>query len=326
MTDHTDHKSAADADNLLNLLIESQSSIGGDWRERRDAAVSAAVASKSAQPVAGESIDTPEFHELLDALLLSWLELDKLQGFCNSKKKMDADQAALIAHIDAWHRARPAPAPAVGDEDVLSPEQIVARFEAAISQDPSAYTKVGQTVYQVTQAEVIAYTQALTAPNAGENDLQAAILALRPTDSMGMHSDVYRLGFGDAVRAAAALVSASAMPSAPVAPTQPALQAGERDAVLINWLEGDAFVALNAYIAVYDEHGQPLEKERKHYLIERESTNGTFKAPTVREAIAAAMSTQPTDGAKECAKANFKAKQAAKLAPTTSQQNKEPGP
>jgi hypothetical protein len=60
------------------------------------------------------------------------------------------------------------------------------------------------------------------------------------------------------------------------------------DAARLDWLDGDDFVALNCYVAVYDENGQPLEKERKHYLIERESTIATFEAPTVREAIDAA--------------------------------------
>lgn len=70
------------------------------------------------------------------------------------------------------------------------------------------------------------------------------------------------------------------------------------DAALLDWLDGEEFVALNCYVAVYDEHGQPLEKERKHYLIERESSIATVEAPTVREAIRAAIQAQAGEGEK----------------------------
>lgn len=40
---HPDMRLMASAPDLLALLIESQTSIGGDWRERRDAAVAKAL-------------------------------------------------------------------------------------------------------------------------------------------------------------------------------------------------------------------------------------------------------------------------------------------
>lgn len=40
---HPDMRLMAAAPDLLTLLVESQSSIGGDWRERRDAAIAKAT-------------------------------------------------------------------------------------------------------------------------------------------------------------------------------------------------------------------------------------------------------------------------------------------
>ncbi len=66
----------------------------------------------------------------------------------------------------------------------------------------------------------------------------------------------------------------------------PAIQAQLlTDAARLDWLDSEDFVALNCYIAVYDDRGQPLEPERKFYVIERESDGMSVEGATAREAI-----------------------------------------
>jgi hypothetical protein len=52
---------------------------------------------------------------------------------------------------------------------ILSDAEIIAKFEAAISEDPAAYSRPGECVYQITRDEVLAYSRALAAvPGKGE--------------------------------------------------------------------------------------------------------------------------------------------------------------
>lgn len=74
----------------------------------------------------------------------------------------------------------------------------------------------------------------------------------------------------------------------------PAEQA--RDAEILRYLEGDDFVSLHQYEAVYDGDGQPLGTPRRFFVAEAEHQIPTIEGDTARAAILAAIASQQKGG------------------------------
>lgn len=92
--------------------------------------------------------------------------------------------------------------------------------------------------------------------------------------------ELYQRKYAEASAAALAVPA-----TAPTVPAAPSLT----DAALLDWLDGEDFVALNCYVQVYGDDGMPLKEGLKFFVVERESDGAAVEGPTVREAIKAAM-------------------------------------
>jgi hypothetical protein len=108
----------------------------------------------------------------------------------------DIEAMAKSHHTGWWSRAlasaalriirREGPAPVLAAEaasvDTVQDDEIIKRFEAVIAQDLDAYTRAGETVYQVTRTEILAYTRAHVSALANSKT-EAAVVSVGISDT-----------------------------------------------------------------------------------------------------------------------------------------------
>ncbi|MDB5937463.1 MAG: hypothetical protein JWQ01_4807 [Massilia sp.] len=122
-----------------------------------------AIKSATLALIAGESLSINDYSRLRDdfderatpAAILALLAQLEAQP-----ASLDQLNAMLRAEIDRL--APPAPPPdSTGGAKAAEDTAIIAKFEAAISEDPAAYSRPGECVYQITRKEVLAFVAAV---------------------------------------------------------------------------------------------------------------------------------------------------------------------